>query len=126
MSSSSFVLTPRSSVRSAVGSSLGHVIVWMGGQGGAQHLRQVVHDAGLLGVDQVEFPDEDDEMCVQCVQVSLQLQSHRLFKVRPVNVRQHVEQISTDLLHQRLERVGKVFAWKEIEIVSIFFIIDFI
>lgn len=116
MSSSSFVLTPRSSVRSAVSSSLGHVIVWMGGQGGAQHLRQVVHDAGLLGVDQVEFPDEDDEMCVQCVQVSLQLQSHRLFKVRPVNVRQHVEQIPTDLLHQRLERVGKVFAWKEIEI----------
>lgn len=110
LSSSSFVLPARSSVRSAVGSSLGHVIVWMGGQGGAQHLRQVVHDAGLLGVDQVELPDEDDEMCVQCVQVSLQLQSHGLFKMRPVNVCQHVEQIPTDLLHQRLERVGKVFA----------------
>lgn len=103
-------LPPRSSVRSAIGSSLGHVIVWEGGQGGAQHLRQVVHDAGLLGVDQVEFPDEDDEMCVECVQVSLQLQSHGLFKVRPVNVRQHVEQEPAHLLHQGLERVGKGFA----------------
>ncbi len=95
---------------SSSSSSLGHVVVCVGRQGGAQHLRQVVHDAGLLGVDQVEFPDEDDEMSVQCVQVSLQLQSHRLFKVSTVDVSQHVKQIPADLLHQRLERVGKVFA----------------
>lgn len=52
-------------------------------------------------------------MCVQSVQVALQVQSHRLFKVRPVEVSQHVKQIPADLLHQGLEGVGKLFAWEE-------------
>lgn len=78
--------------------------------GAAEDFRQVVHDTGLLGVDQVEFPYENDEMCVQSVQVALQVQSHRLFKVRPVEVSQHVEQVPADLLHQGLEGVGKLFA----------------
>lgn len=77
--------------------------------GAAEDFRQVVHDTRLLGVHQVEFPYENDEMCVQSVQVALQVQSHRLFKVRPVEVRQHVEQVPADLLHQGLEGVGELF-----------------
>jgi len=111
-------------------SSLRHVVLWRrggrrgrggrgrgGGRGwrggGAEDFGQVVHDAGLLGVHQVELPDENDEMCIQSVQVALQLQSHRLFKVRPVEVSQHVEQVPADLLHQGLEGVGELFAWRE-------------
>lgn len=91
---------------------------WRGGGGGrggwrhgaAEDFGQVVHDTGLLGVDQVEFPYENDEMCIQSVQVALQVQSHRLFKVRPVEVSQHVEQVPADLLYQGLEGVRKLFA----------------
>lgn len=52
-------------------------------------------------------------MCIQSVQVALQLQSHCLFKVRPVEVSQHVEQVPADLLHQGLKGVGELFAWRE-------------
>lgn len=81
--------------------------------GGAEDFGQVVHDTGLLGVDQVEFPYENDEMCIQSVQVALQVQSHRLFKVRPVEVSQHVEQVPADLLYQGLKGVGELFTWGE-------------
>lgn len=49
-------------------------------------------------------------MCIESVQVALQVQSHRLFKVRPVEVSQHVEQVPADLLYQGLKRVGELFA----------------
>lgn len=52
-------------------------------------------------------------MCIQSVQVALQVQSHRLFKVRPVEVSQHVEQVPADLLDQGLKGVGKLFAYRE-------------
>lgn len=44
--------------------------------------------------------------------MALQLQSHGLFKVRPVEVSQHVEQVPADLLHQGLKGVGELFAWR--------------
>lgn len=49
-------------------------------------------------------------MCIQSVQVALQFQSYRLFKVRPVEVSQHVEQVPADLLYQGLKGVGELFA----------------
>lgn len=52
-------------------------------------------------------------MCIQSVQVALQVQSHRLFKVRPVEVSQHVEQVPADLLYQGLKGVGELFTWGE-------------
>lgn len=52
-------------------------------------------------------------MCIQCVQVAVQFQSHRLLKVRPVEVSQHVEQVPADLLYQGLKRVGELLAWRE-------------
>lgn len=37
----------------------------------AQHLREVVHDGGLFGVEQVELPGEEDEVDIERVQVSM-------------------------------------------------------
>ena len=71
--------------------------------GGTKDLGQVVHDTGLLGVHQVEFPYENNEMCIESVQVSLEVQGHRLLKVGPVQMSQHVEQEPADLLYQRIK-----------------------
>lgn len=52
----------------------------------------------------------EDEMHVQCVQVSMQLKGQGLLEVGPVDVAQHVKQILADLLHQRLEGAGEFSA----------------
>lgn len=45
--------------------------------------------------------------------MSVQLHGHGLLIVRPEDVRQHVEQVAADLLHQRIEGVWELFAWTE-------------
>lgn len=67
--------------------------------------------------DQVELPYENNEMCIESVQVALQVQCHCLFKVRPVEVSQHMEQVAADLLHQGVKGVGEFFAWGKSETV---------
>lgn len=76
----------------------------------AQHLSEVVHDSGFFGVKQVELSGKEDEMHVQCVQVSMQLKGQGLLEVGPVDVAQHVKQILADLLHQGLEGAGEFSA----------------
>lgn len=54
-------------------------------------------------------------MCVQSVQVTLQVQGHCLLKVSPVEVSQDVEEVPANLLYQRVKRVGELFACTEKE-----------
>lgn len=83
-------------------------MVLCGGERGAKSLIEVVHDGGLLGIHQVEFPYKYNEMCEKCVQVSVQVHGHCLPVVGPVDVSQHVEEIPADLFHQRLKGIGEL------------------
>lgn len=76
------------------------MVLWLRGKWGAEGLRQVVHYGRLLGVHQIEFPYKNHEMCVQCVQMSVQVHRHRFLVVGPVDVAQHVEEILANFFHQ--------------------------
>lgn len=67
---------------------------------------QLIERGKLLGIDQLEFVDKEQEMAVARVEMCLQAQGADLGKVMVVDVRVDAEQTSEDRFDRGLE-VGR-------------------